>query len=448
MKHFILALLVVSIDAQVSGNLKLSGTIKVSKDAAAIPTISVLSYGAVGDGTTDNYVALQAAAAAICALPGYRLLFPPGDYFINRKRIDATGPGSGPANGITNIRYDNCDNVTISGYGATVSVLGAFNRPVDETDGVNSLSYTNAVAPFEFRYSTGFRLEGFTLNGNVQDMTRSATVTEGNTAGVMTQDCHDYYIVDVESHHNETDGFTIGGNSLVVDTNMTMTRVYAHHNSRQGLSVIHLVTGLVSDSRFEDTGYSSGSYGYSPPGAGVDVEPFRKPPEENALSTGLVFDGVTCRNNRGQQFINSWPEFQDTVVFQNGSISAPDRSDNEAALFINASKNATTTGTLFTVRSGNAVSLSTIMVMESFITSITFSGNTFALSARTGIYPPERTSPVAFTANTVSSVSSSGSVVFARMNSVTNNIFIDPIGSGNVTFTSISGATTGNLYNQ
>ena len=54
---------------------------KVQTALTNLGVINVLDYGATGDGVTDDSVAIQAGIAAVAALGGGSLYFPPGDYY-------------------------------------------------------------------------------------------------------------------------------------------------------------------------------------------------------------------------------------------------------------------------------------------------------------------------------------------------------------------------------
>lgn len=57
-------------------------------------TISVLDYGAVGDGVANDTAAIQAAMDAGAALGGARIVFPPGDYKITTSLNIGNGTGA------------------------------------------------------------------------------------------------------------------------------------------------------------------------------------------------------------------------------------------------------------------------------------------------------------------------------------------------------------------
>src|SRR5205814_2220238 len=71
-----------------------------------VPTtvLNVKDFGAKGDGQSDDYDALQAAASALCQTPNATMLFPEGTYRIGRHRV-AGGPKEKE---VQNIRYVGC----------------------------------------------------------------------------------------------------------------------------------------------------------------------------------------------------------------------------------------------------------------------------------------------------------------------------------------------------
>ncbi|HEY9717164.1 MAG TPA: right-handed parallel beta-helix repeat-containing protein, partial [Trichormus sp.] len=73
----------------------LAASVYAPSPAYAEKIFNVKTYGAVGDGTTDDTKALIAAAAAANAVPGSTLLFPTGNYLLGGvltvKGIDVAG---------------------------------------------------------------------------------------------------------------------------------------------------------------------------------------------------------------------------------------------------------------------------------------------------------------------------------------------------------------------
>lgn len=259
-------------------------------------TISVRDYGAVGDGVTDDYDALKSAAAQLSAAGGGTLLFPPGNYRIDRYRILGPNP-----NGVTNITFQNCDGLTIRGDNARIDVKGDYHRAADSLSGSYWTSHSTSVIPVALLDCNNVIIEGLELDGNADQMTRDPLVIEGYAHGIVSTSSSNYLIRDVYTHHFPSDGLYLGRSGTVSDRNVTLLNVRSSHNGRQGLSVIHVRDATIQGSTFEDTGLTEGAYGGHAPQAGVNIEP---PPlgEIDAMTGNILLDGCTLRNNQGAQF--------------------------------------------------------------------------------------------------------------------------------------------------
>src|SRR5947209_5127975 len=51
-----------------------------ASDDVSSSAVSVMAFGAKGDGVTDDYLALRRAARYLCSNPGTTLVYPPGHY--------------------------------------------------------------------------------------------------------------------------------------------------------------------------------------------------------------------------------------------------------------------------------------------------------------------------------------------------------------------------------
>jgi hypothetical protein len=352
-------------------------------------TLNVKDFGAKGDGLSDDYEAMQAAAVAICRSPGATLVYPPGVYRINRYRING-GPN---ANKVQDIRYMGCTGITITGSGARIDVRGDFRRSADYSDGPYVRSYANSVIPFEFINSFGFHLVGFEVNGNVDQMSRDARVVEGTGTGILTTNCKDYSIENLFVHHFATDGITLGGNSEVADQRIRLDHVTSTHNARQGLSIIQVRQATIINSVFNDTG-RTGSYGNHAPAAGVDVEPMRRPPEEDIYTGLIIFDNCRFEENIGSQFVSGWPGNVESITVENSQIKAT-LPDTLGTAFMNVPRTGVTTNNTFALSSGHWVYLAVRLPGQyADIAHLTYSRNTFRLGDNGGILAPIRQAPV------------------------------------------------------
>jgi len=291
---------------------------------ASAATVSVKQFGVKGDGQSDDYEALKTAAAYICSHPGQTLVFPPGVYKVAPFKVEG-GPNK---NNVTDIVYDGCRNVTISGKGAKIDVFGAFNRPGDYAcAGKYKCSYTNQVAPFEFKNSSNFTLTGFELYGNADKATHDPGLTEGSSMGVVTYNCSNYTISNLHAHHFLTDGLYIG-HDRKADRNATITGVTSTNNGRNGMSLIQVRGIQVSNSTFAHNARTDGQYGYYGPGAGIDVEPNAVPPVVDVESGEVVIQNCQFEDNRGWQFVCAHTDQVDSTDVKQCKIKvqSPDSS--------------------------------------------------------------------------------------------------------------------------
>jgi hypothetical protein len=258
--------------------------------------MSVTDFGAKGDGHTDDYAALQAAAKAICSVGG-TLLYPPGVYKIDRYVISG-GPNR---NNVSNIQFSNCKPFRLSGYGAVIDLKGNFQRTADYHSHY-AYSYKNAVIPFDKSQSQSFIVEGFEIRGNANLMTREPEVVESAAHGIRTSDCARYLMRDLRAHHIQTDGIYLGWSNNRPDRQATLVNVVSTNNGRQGLTISQVRGAVIIGSKFRDIGRTEGYYGYHNPAAGVDIEPnFALEPDSE---TGeIVFANCTFAENLGWQFV-------------------------------------------------------------------------------------------------------------------------------------------------
>ncbi|HEY3268684.1 MAG TPA: glycosyl hydrolase family 28-related protein [Armatimonadota bacterium] len=270
---------------------------------AHLPLLDVRQFGALGDGLTDDYEAISAAVAYMNSIGSGTLVFPPGVYRIDRYIGDARTPAT------TAIEFQNCHDFAVQGFGATIEVKGDFHKTADvplgdiEGDGVPRYkSLRRAITPFVFRNCQRFELQGFTVNGNVDKMTRDLNVYQGPGEGVATYGCADYALEDLYVHHMSEDGIYIGGlarkpaigEAAKADRNVSILRVVSANNTRQGLSVIHARGLIATDSVFVNSGLNDasgsaiGPYGVDPPTNGVDIEP-DYPALPTPIQTGVTY---------------------------------------------------------------------------------------------------------------------------------------------------------------
>lgn len=238
---------------------------------------NVAAFGAKADDGADDYAALHSVAARVnaeCAAGrGATVFFPPGTYTIDQYRI-VSGPS---ANGITNITWGpNCHGLVLSGYGAKIDVKGGFYQP---NDGTLNRSTVQAVVPFVITQSSDVVVEGFEIDGNVDQTTRDPAIGESPADGgiashlIVTRELRRYVLRDLYLHHAQVDAVLIGFSATTVDRDGVLERVTAWNNARQGVSIIAARGITIRDSDLSYTGVTGGTYGFYDPAAGLDIEP-------------------------------------------------------------------------------------------------------------------------------------------------------------------------------
>ena len=221
-----------------------------------VVTINVVDAGAAYNTTTSCYDALKHVVEMVnnYALAGksVHLVFPPGNYYIAEHKT--------ATNGVTDLIFNGCNGLTVSGYGAVIRCSGAFNRAAT-TD--------CTVIPFVFNNCQNLVVEGIELNGSVYEMTHSAGITSGTCYGIETVNCSNVLLVDVKAHHFAVDNFAIGmGGIGLTDRRIELDTCTAYGSGRYGLN-INNVNGLVlSQPSLHDAGNTnqaaSGVGSYTP----------------------------------------------------------------------------------------------------------------------------------------------------------------------------------------
>lgn len=196
--------------------------------------LHVKDFGAVGDGVTDDVVAIEAAATAAAA-SGAELISDNSVYFISRPLVL-----------VSNVKWDM--------GGATIKLAGAqaVLKPV--------LTVTSL---------TGLHLRNGTLDGNKANQTASTAGTEdGGLHCLRLAAATDCTFEDMNFTNGYTDGIYIAGTASdsTFSEDIRFIRCDSDANKRQGCSIISAKKILFEETYFQNTSGTS-------PQAGVDIEP-------------------------------------------------------------------------------------------------------------------------------------------------------------------------------
>lgn len=254
--------------------------------APGVINVKTQPYGAKGDGATDDTAAIQRAIRA--AAGSFRtVLIPKGTYMINPTA-------------------DSGRNGLLLGSRMTLRLAP---EAVLKALPSSSESYSILVAS---RVSD-VKVIGGTLLGE-----RSAH--KGTTGewgmGLTLYNARNVTVQDVTARECWGDGFYIAADSRQI----SLCRVTADHNRRQGLSITGANGVLVSHSTFENTGGTPGE-------SGLDIEPNRGDTVCNVLITGC-----TVRNNGGEGIASGVPfshtglSFVRDIVIDGNTVSGNGRN--------------------------------------------------------------------------------------------------------------------------
>ncbi|HAO47130.1 MAG TPA: hypothetical protein PLZ45_14130 [Ferruginibacter sp.] len=260
----------------------------------------VKDFKARPDNKTDNYPAFVKAAEVISRAGGGVLNIPKGNYYIAGYKII----GGDKKNGIDDIIFKNCNNLTIIGNNSTIRVNGSFSRNKDTR--IKGLpyeyAYTHTVCPFKLVGCKNVLLKDISLYGEVDRMRKQEGVVEGISYGVFIADeepaeiSSNIVLQNITAHHFAADGFIIKSNG----SGITISNCRSYCNARQGLSIVKGSDIKVLNSSFDSTG-KTGAYGWHAPGAGIDVENEFGP----GLLKNVLIRNCNLRGNSGFQVVTT-----------------------------------------------------------------------------------------------------------------------------------------------
>jgi hypothetical protein len=259
--------------------------------------IDIKSFGAKGDGVSDDFPAILAASKAIKS--GQTLFFPSGTYRINRFAYSKDG-GATYRDSTTNldltplwgegqkIQWRSLQNVKILGCGAVIDIKGDFLVGDDGQGTIRS-----PIIPFDIQNSTNITIDGFEVNGHSEQSTGAANQYPCVGYGLMSRKNNGITISNFKAHHNTCDGMVFG-HSSGADFNVVVSNADLHHNGRDGVSIVHMVGGLFTNSLFHENGIPGGNFPGLSPKAGMDIEPedVTQPAVDN-----IVFDTCSFTGN-------------------------------------------------------------------------------------------------------------------------------------------------------
>lgn len=274
------------------------------------------TFGAVGDGVTDDTAALQAAMAEIEANGGVLVLGADRTYLISDK-----------------LAIQDAADFGIRGNDATLRVAAA--------------TPTSDHAPLTFRRCSSFAVADLVVDGNRAERTPAETFGGHNIRILASSD---FLFSRVTSSHATTDGFYVapGDNSdpATFPTDGTFCDCAADDDYRQGMSIINGLRLQVVRSSFTNTNGTA-------PEAGLDIEPnsgSASPGAEEIVIRDCLFEG-----NQGSGLATAGPAPTERLLIEGTTF----RRNVGYGLMLNIGSRVTVDGCTFDDNQHGAIRIST-----------------------------------------------------------------------------------------
>lgn len=270
-------------------------------------TRDIKSFGAKGDGKTNDQVAFEKAAAFFNARKGNgKLVISKGNYVVGKQTFTAGKNGKPAYEGANVLFFTGVQNLTVQGTTGTklkyINGLkyGAFNPETgkpDEHGGGYFVNWAYAATGGHcilIDNSTNVTISTMELDGNSGTMVLGGSYGDVGRQlphyGIFIQNSHNVTVEKVNLHHFGLDGICVANIKSDKKDNIKLLDSRFEYNSRQGFSWIGGNDLLVKNCKFNHTG--QGKFN-SAPGAGVDIEA-----EYGPIRNG-VFENCEFINNKG-----------------------------------------------------------------------------------------------------------------------------------------------------
>lgn len=253
----------------------------------ALVTRDIKSFGARGDGKTNDQAAFEKAAAFFNARGGSgRLIISKGVYLVGRQTYQPNKPGKPLYEGSTLLHFTDAKNLTVEGKGSPVIRyakglrFGSFDPATGEpsTNGKNFFQIGFAATignAIELTRCQTVRIGNLELDGNNEAFSLGGSWGDAGRqlphSGIWLTSSTDIAIINTKAHHFGLDGMVVSnaaGSTEKRDA-IVINNCQFEYNGRQGLSWVGGNGLIATKSSFS---YSGKGKLFSPPGAGVDIE--------------------------------------------------------------------------------------------------------------------------------------------------------------------------------
>jgi hypothetical protein len=251
-------------------------------------TRDIRSFGAKGDGKTNDHEAFQKAAQFFNKRGGHgKLIIPKGTYIIGKQDFNQKTTTKPVYEGYDALSFKDVKNLVIQARkGAVIKYkdslrYGAFDPETGKPHlhGTNNFVKTPYIASVGsailVRNGKNIQIQGLTLDGNSDGLIVGGTWGDVNIQlphiGIYAINCTNFTLDGVYIHHFGLDGALIAnktGESEEPDK-VLIKKSRFEYNGRQGMSWTGGNDLTAIDSKFNHTGRGKI---YASPGAGVDIE--------------------------------------------------------------------------------------------------------------------------------------------------------------------------------
>ncbi len=267
----------------------------------------IKSFGASGDGKTNDHEAFRRAAAFFNEHGGNgKLVIPKGIYIVGKQTFTGGQKNMPAYDGENVLSFNSIKNFTIEGVeGATLKYIdslriGTFSPTTGEIyDHGNNVFTKRSYAAIPgfciyVKNSENIKISNLDLDGNNQHMILGGVFGDKGRQlqhdGIFIQNSKNIVIDKVNAHHFGLDGICVSNIKSDSPDKIEITNSNFEYNARQGLSWVGGNDLHAKNCKFNHTGKAGFS---SAPSAGLDIEA-----EAGPIRNG-VFDSCEFVDNTG-----------------------------------------------------------------------------------------------------------------------------------------------------
>lgn len=257
---------------------------KVSYSMIQGAPVSALDFGAVGDGVTDNTLAIAAMMAFVNnQKTNVEIVFPAGVYVYSPNLHYSSANAWRFAVELVDVSY-----VTLSGYGATLKQVIPSGWIVGDP-----ANYGNDEGAIQFRSIGDSTCHNIVVKGITCEMTKltySAGTGDGASFGIAMRGVKNYVVSDCNVTNASTDGIYCGPtySDTYGGSYGKISNCFVNLSNRNGLSIVqNSFVQIVGGSYTNSTG---GSFQ-----AGIDLEPNASGTQSNISISDVYVGGNALR---------------------------------------------------------------------------------------------------------------------------------------------------------